>query len=77
MIDCEKSVRENRESQIECDTLSQLQAPRQFVVLTQPHEIDYSKIETLCTNSRTPTEAVPRMGGRELSVVYIKSKSES
>ena len=73
MIDCEKSVLENRESQIECDTLSQLQAPRQFVVLTQPHEIDNSKTETLCTNSRTPTEALPRMEGRELC---IKSKSE-
>ena len=36
VMDCEKSVLETRESQIECDTLSQLQAPRQFVVLTQP-----------------------------------------
>ena len=52
MIDCEKSVLENRESQMECDTLSQLQAPRQFVVLTQPHEIDNSKIETLCIINR-------------------------
>ena len=27
---------EDRESQIECDTLSQLQTPRHLVVLTQP-----------------------------------------
>ena len=36
VIDCEKSVRENRESQRECDTLSQLHTPRQLVVLAQP-----------------------------------------
>ena len=36
LIDCEKSVCESRESQRECDTLSQLQTPRQLVVLAQP-----------------------------------------